>query len=98
MKWVFYKLYVLSILQHLQFKSIRVHQIKRVLKIYIITQMKIGTIVHIFWFNLLRLNSLSKLDVIFHPITMHEYIYEHIKNKYIDDLHQQYKERYSRKL
>ena len=27
-------------------------EIKRVLKIYIITQMEIGTIVHIFWFNL----------------------------------------------
>ena len=38
------------------------------------------------------------LMFLFHPITMHEYIYEHIKNKYIDDLHQQYKERYSRKL
>ena len=95
MKWVFYKLYVLSILQHLQFKSIRVHQIKRVLKIDIITQMKIGTIVHIFWFNL---KNSKYLDILFHPITMHEYIYEHIKNKYIDDLHQQYKERYSRKL
>ena len=91
MKWVFYKLYVLSILQHLQFKSIRVHQTKRVLKIYIITKMKIGTIA-------LRFKSLLYLDILFHSITMHENIYEHIKNKYIDDLHQQYKERYSRKL